>query len=161
MYCSVLRQRWHVCQVMCRYLSSFVSKLLLCDFTTRFTLRYLLTFTEPTSHKKEIHLNVPQAKPFTVWPYIYKVCTKTFVLLRILYFYCMFQKIQTITGRLNPTPLFCCVVRQEQYWSQWRKHFVLFLKSPKLTSSEGGDVMSSEWLLFLSNFTILAWNLIS
>lgn len=64
----------------------------------------------------------------------------------------------------NPCPLFCCIVclvRQQQHWSQWRKHFVLFLKPLKLTSSEGGDVMWNEWLLFLSNFTILAWNLIS
>lgn len=64
----------------------------------------------------------------------------------------------------NPTPLFCCVVclvRQQQQWSLWGKHFVLSLKLLKLTSSEGGDVMWNEWLLFFSNFTILAWNLIS
>ena len=48
------------------------------------------------------------------------------------------------SSKANPTPLFCCVVclvRQQQRRRGWRKHFVLFLKLLKLTSSEGGDVM--------------------
>lgn len=48
------------------YLSSLLCKLLLCDFTTRVTVRRALTFTVPTSYKKEIHSDLPQAESLTV-----------------------------------------------------------------------------------------------
>lgn len=103
---------------------------ILRDCPTRFTLRYLLTFTLPTSYKKEIHLNLPQAKSLTVWPYIYKLCTKTVVLLRILYFYCVFQKLQPITGRV--IPLLCSAV-------------LYVLSDRSSTEANGGNILSSFW----------------
>lgn len=95
--------------------------------------------------------------------HIYKLCTRTVMLLSILYFYCMHQKLQPKAWRL--IPLLCSavlyVLSDNSSSEVWGKHFVLSLKLLKLTSSEGGDVMWNEWLLFFSNFTILAWNLIS
>lgn len=153
---------------MARYLSSLLCKLLLCDFTTRVTVRRLFNFCCAHILQEENHSNLPQAVShcLIIYKYIYVymcIYTTTVILLRILYFYCVFQKLQPVAGRLIPllcSDAFVCLVRQQQHW-RWRKHFVLFLKPLKLTSSKGGDVMWNEWLLFLSNFTILAWNLIS
>lgn len=53
------------------YLSSLLCKLLLCDFTTRVTVRRALTFTVPTSCKKEIHSDLPQAESLSLSDHIY------------------------------------------------------------------------------------------
>lgn len=146
------------------YLSSLLCKLLLCDFTTRVTVRCVLTFTVPTSYKREIHWNLPQAESsYCLIIYINYVPRQLCAVKNII-FLLHVSKAPANRREANPTLLFCCVVclvRQQQHWSQWRKQFVLFLKPLKLTSSKGGDVMWNEWLLFLSNFMILAWNLIS
>ena len=104
---------------MASYLSSLLYKLLLCDFTTRVTVRRVFNFCCAHILQEENHSNLPQAVSHCLIIYKY-ICICVCVCMCV-YIYHNSYTVKNITFLMyvseapassreaNPAPLFCCI----------------------------------------------------